>query len=441
MRYLVGFMSVLMLLPWGAAQAAPALHLAGPFTVQAPVAAWRADSHASGSLSGFDLRLDAAQVREVVNERSASTTVLGFETPYRNATLPERDFTAATLSTNAVRGDFSVTLVAAPGDATGSVSGTDGVVTVASGQVESRTDVAAGQPPLGADLSRELAAASPGALHLAVHGTFALSLWDWDLHVHSPSGDTDAASGTRSTGTGPAGASTSDQVFLFVSNGTLQVTLPAAPGSRFYGAPMEVQASTLYREGSPAPLQGDRAHVTREGEALALGPLSASAALPATALGGPTVTAWMGVGAGAALFLGLAWRWRQARAYRGASLAMQQGEYGRVLRRTGLLLWSRRHRPAAAVLRTVSLLRLERYGDAEALLARPALWPASSAATRDYLGAYVQAARGERRGAVALLAACLRRAPEMVLEVQANALLGPLLGDPALRMWARKVSP
>lgn len=307
---------------------------------------------------------------------------------------------------------------------------------------------------------------------LRIEGDFALTLWEIDVRVGHPDGVDELRSGSffesglpvPTPGYNVYGTSEARQIYLFVRGGVLEFTFDQAPTltlnvlaptvsaegtSTFRNAegtlqgpdgPVELRAGDVILEGhvdvALGAIDGSRFMVTATGQ-----PTGATAGghrylYPAvsTATEVPGMTIWFALfgtalvaaAAGASVF-----GRRRALGRQMAHLEdlMDGAKYREAVEAaTPALLASRRYQADAQVIRTVSLVRLNRTNEAAATLE---MWKGRQDAAFDYLWAFLHAVRGETKLARQRIRSCLQKDASMQEDIDSNPVFAGLLARPS----------
>lgn len=437
---------------------ADAVHFPGGFVGTGALTGFRAAGHSEGALLGYDLSITAEGLDVATNVRQSNVTVVGVE-PKSDVWTEHLHGDNVEVTTTQARGLFDL-MVAESDLATATLSSANGIVTQPTeAQIGSAGQVTADQAQLSASVMTDVGVSSAGPVRLTIRGDFALAIWDWDLAITDAGGVHAVNTGAAITGeTAPGGIRVlstvrNAQAFLFISNGTLELTLPQAASSTLYSPSLTVAAQAATLDGAtgslatPAGAQSVSGALNLEGQ-LRLG-LEQHTRLATTVSGDvqdgqvdghPLGLAAVPLGSNPwpwlllvtpllPAALGLLVRRRNDRAFAALEQSMEMGDYSAVNDAAPRFLRSRRHRTEAAVMATVSFLRTRQFAEAFWLLGELPLW-AGTEPTRLYLLAHAEAAAGRPKEAARSVAACLELAPDMLPEVQANPALHAVLSDP-----------
>jgi len=405
-------------------------------------------------VSGFDLRIQASRLSASSGDRSDAMIVAGASKNPTNDTQGPYPFAEALVSTQAVRGLYTLMVVPQAG-ARVDVTAPAGLLQASPhSDVRQNQHIQGTQPPLQARVGDALLLTAPAAVQMSVQGNFDVALWDWDVVVQSPGGGRNLPSGPWTADVvAPAGVQVlgrggANETYLHVENGTLSLTLPQAPDSSVFLGPTSIEG-TLTLTGAHGTLEGqagtqevsgtlrlDGAHATTMADAGAVAlilsepPAGGDLNGKSLAFAAPgRSTSWLLFAPLLAIVpvAGAAWGRSGRRRLRLAQAAMDDADYEGALAASERLVSSRRHRVGAAPLRTIAFLRLGRLQEAERLLAEDGLWPGPAQATRDYLSAHATAVLGLEAQARSHLAACLARDPGFRAEAMANPVLANLV--------------
>ncbi len=423
--------------------------------------------------SGFVLYGQDIDVAMDVRHGDPTLLVASPPSPTETVDAPFQD--GASGATTAVRADFSFFVAPLPGVAAPRVT-----LACGEGQVEASGDlqkeasryVLSDRPALrGASPSSSWTRTS-GWTSVAMDGDFAMMLWDIDFDVQD-------ANATHSFKTGyffesslpvdtgdynVAGRSESRQAYLVVRGGHLEFTFPesAALALNFVVADAQVegQASFTNAAGSlqtpdgavavsgaasidgqlamsfgvrrdnrfDANVSGSPTHAVTGGRLVTYGTI-----VEPPAAGSPSVWLVGAIGVAALVTAGVPLARRSALRRQMARLEAlaEAGQFRAVVRAvTPGLLRSRRFQEDTQVVRSVSLLRLDRLTEAQASLDG---WQGPQSAQVDYLWAFLHAKRGESSLARHRIASCLARDETMRLDVESNPLFASLLRQPTDR--------
>lgn len=313
------------------------------------------------------------------------------------------------------------------------------------------------RPEMEVPLQGSHALEAQGDLLLEASGDFVLSLYNLDLTLADGRGVRQVRTGevpgddavqSPVPGAGPtyAGSSVQREAFLHVRGGTLSLRVPASALAALYVAvddaatPGQVEVGAPVGTVLPGPAGVDFAaprdgllpiHVSALDQAELDRYLSdeAGPAAPATAAPLPASLRWGGLAllAGALAVLAAAAALARRRAVARMQLLFGAGRYAEAERAAARLLAVEALAPAdAALVRAVSLLRLDRAAEADALLGGRAARRVDGA-TREFLWACVRALQRRPAEAVRHLALCLAADPGYRAEALANPWLRPLV--------------
>lgn len=311
--------------------------------------------------------------------------------------------------------------------------------------------------PLTVDVASEALIGPDTGSRITLNGSFVLSLWEWDLIVEDGSGElaTVRSGEQREHMVPPAGPapavsrSHARHVYLFIQDGTLELTWPDTLDAAVYATPHRWSVDGTVRLQGIAGETQDRVehgdHLLRFGQvedAIQVR-LDAPADQPADT---PATIAKNQPGPGGALwllpvllvvlvggYLGARWtvRRRDLRELTALESALGLGAAEMVAEASR----PRARGPHAsrwAVLHVAALLRSVRYADAVTYLEAdpcPRLVPVG---VYHYLLAAAHAGTGDREKARAAMCLCLSEAPQMQEELAGNPLLEGLLGGRTL---------
>lgn len=337
-----------------------------------------------------------------------------------------------------------------------------------------------------------------GGRDITITGSFVALFWEWDLELDSPDvdpGSRQVQSGTTydpdppDTGAPPpvddwvgdamhlASSSKWWQTYLYVTNGTLRLTVEDARWHDFYLYAQEAGVEGRLALKGALPIDGGLGALPADkgfqgSLRAALGPSGADRIavrfVPATRLdesapqGEPPIesiqlgsppaaspadgavaadpeTSPLGIGlsvlAVALILLVAARAVMNHRRFNGLEGLMEAQDYHAVLARSSPLLPTRRYGSKVAVMHAVALLKTGQPSRASAFLAGlPARrWP--PAPTMDYLQACAEVLQGRRDEAARLLKECLEQDPSFAADASLNAWFLPLASHPLLAAW------
>lgn len=296
---------------------------------------------------------------------------------------------------------------------------------------------------------------------LRIEGNFTLVLWAWDAVATVEGTQTPLPSGPVWTSTAPealpvrtVGSEHDRQVYLTATNGVLDLTFSTPPAAKLYLAPTQMQATgrltfndvtgSANTPDGTVPVQAATLEVT--GRLQANFAPDRSHGFQTTLTGIPEKLSFGGheylypalEAPVSSSQISLLWLWplalvvppavavaRQRRLkhqLEGAKTAMANGAYDTAMLSAKPLLKARAVRKEAALVVTLSALKVGSLDVAGATLDRAGLWTGQRA-IRAYLRGHLDSLNQDWTAAAASIKECLEQAPEMLVEILGNPTL------------------
>ena len=309
------------------------------------------------------------------------------------------------------------------------------------------------------DAPAGLQEASRSAAHVVIRGDFRLVLWDWSIAGNTAEGPFDLTTGQwdrRLAGPDVSGLHIAEeggqrQAYLDVTNGTFEArwtqgqrvtlwqslqSLHANGAAQLLGVvaangidvPGDADRLTFTGQVDLTVLAADASHarVGVAGDWAATDGGGRTLAVAAVPLNVPWTPIILGVLASAAVAAVVRRRINSVR-FEELRADIELHEYPAALRRARQLRRVGRLRADVRLLHCIALLRMQDIEGAARILGERDEWPGPTA-TWSYLAATLAVARNRTEAALGHLRESIQQAPELVVEIESNPLLAPLLG-------------